>query len=63
MQTDNSIYDSCGLPLMYSSRWLKLMVLVSSKSPVVLSLTGATARCDLVARRRRSAPPPGVQRR
>ncbi|ESM67393.1 hypothetical protein L386_04827, partial [Klebsiella variicola] len=29
------------------------------KSPVALTLTGATALCDLVARRRRNAPPPG----
>ena len=28
------------------------------KSPVALTLTGATALCDLVARRRRNAPPP-----
>ena len=27
--------------------------------PVALPLTGATALCDLVARRRRNAPPPG----
>lgn len=32
---------------------------VASKSPVALPLTGATALCDLVARRRRNAPPPG----
>ncbi len=29
------------------------------KSPVALPLTGATALCDLVARRRRNAPRPG----
>ncbi len=29
------------------------------KTPVALLLTGATALCDLVARRRRNAPPPG----
>ena len=34
-------------------------VLAASKPPVALLLTGATALCDLVARRRRNAPPPG----
>ncbi|WP_204269734.1 hypothetical protein, partial [Klebsiella michiganensis] len=29
------------------------------KTPVALPLTGATALCGLVARRRRNAPPPG----
>ncbi|MCH4565640.1 iron chelate uptake ABC transporter family permease subunit, partial [Halomonas sp. EGI 63088] len=32
---------------------------MASTSPVALSLTGATALGDLVARRRRNAPPPG----
>ncbi|HBW9979734.1 TPA: hypothetical protein MFX86_19870 [Klebsiella pneumoniae] len=32
---------------------------MASISPVALSLTGATALCDLVARIRRNAPPPG----
>ncbi|QEV94418.1 hypothetical protein F6O44_04020 [Klebsiella aerogenes] len=34
-------------------------MLAISKSPVALPLTGATAQCDLVARRRRNAPRPG----
>ncbi|WP_155961256.1 hypothetical protein [Klebsiella aerogenes] len=53
------IYGPCGLPLISSPRWLTLLVLVISKPPVALPLTGATALCDLVARRRRNAPPPG----
>ncbi|POU60683.1 hypothetical protein C3384_05135 [Klebsiella aerogenes] len=32
---------------------------MASKPPVALPLTGATALCGLVARRRRNAPPPG----
>ncbi|MBE0183564.1 hypothetical protein F6O44_05630 [Klebsiella aerogenes] len=36
-----------------------LPVPMASKPPVALPLTGATALCDLVARRRRNAPPPG----
>jgi hypothetical protein len=34
-------------------------MLVALISPVALPLTGATALCDLVARRRRNAPRPG----
>ncbi|QEV97496.1 hypothetical protein F6O44_21170 [Klebsiella aerogenes] len=34
-------------------------MLAISKPPVALPLTGATTRCDLVARRRRNAPRPG----
>ncbi|HEJ0123078.1 hypothetical protein PIG67_07655 [Klebsiella aerogenes] len=54
-----------GLPFVgpainYSPRWLKLPRLVAAKSPVALPLTGATALCDLVARTRRNAPPPGM---
>ncbi|EIW9477325.1 hypothetical protein FYL58_08080 [Klebsiella aerogenes] len=52
-------YSPCGLPLIYSPCWLKLPVLAISKPPVALPLTGATALCDLVARRRRNAPRPG----
>ena len=37
-------------------------VLAASKPPVALLLTGATALCDLVARRRRNAPTPGKSR-
>ncbi|MDT8881886.1 hypothetical protein RBG07_04970 [Klebsiella aerogenes] len=57
--TPYPIYGPCGLPLISSPRWLTLLVLVISKPSVALSLTGATALGDLVARRRRNAPPPG----
>ncbi|MBE0175228.1 hypothetical protein FR830_17980 [Klebsiella aerogenes] len=53
-------YRSWGPPLIYSPWWLKLPRLGAAKSPVALPLTGATALCDLVARTRRNAPPPGM---
>ncbi|EPR8536877.1 hypothetical protein REY83_002703, partial [Klebsiella aerogenes] len=59
LPTDNSIYGPYGLPLIYLPCWLKLPVPMASKPPVALPLTGATALYDLVARRRRNAPPPG----
>ncbi|MBK2540072.1 hypothetical protein FKK34_11775 [Klebsiella quasipneumoniae] len=52
-------YGPRGLPLIYSPCCLKLPVLAASKPPVALPLTGATALCDLVARRRHNASPPG----
>ncbi|MBK1471387.1 hypothetical protein F8C70_10980 [Klebsiella aerogenes] len=47
-------YGPCGLSLIYTAGVGGLKI-----PPVALSLTGATALCDLVARRRRNAPRPG----